>query len=220
MLKDLKMGFQLMKYGYKIKMNVIMMVVILALGIVAEISSKGTSFIGGFYLMMTGMFAYQLIMSMDISEMVQSSAAKRKLQVGLPVVASTVVYLASYTFLLVERVILIHQNPQSKEELLYTLFTILLIMITVYIFSSICYKYFVAGFILFLILFIGVDTGAVILWNNGIGAWLCQIGLGWLAVLGYAVVLLGGGIEYLLGSLLYRKPLSEFAFRGIFKDAK
>lgn len=220
MLKDLKMGFQLMKYGYKIKMNVIMMVVILALGIVAEISSKGTSFLGGFYLMMTGMFAYQLIMSMDISEMVQSSAAKRKLQVGLPVVASTVVYLASYTFLLVERVILIHQNPQSKEELLYTLFTILLIMITVYIFSSICYKYFVAGMILFLILFIGVDTGAVILWNNGIGAWLCQIGLGWLAVLGYAVVLLGGGIEYLLGSLLYRKPLSEFAFRGIFKDAK
>ena len=214
------MGFQLMKYGYKIKMNVIMMVVILALGIVAEISSKGTSFLGGFYLMMTGMFAYQLIMSMDISEMVQSSAAKRKLQVGLPVVASTVVYLASYTFLLVERVILIHQNPQSKEELLYTLFTILLIMITVYIFSSICYKYFVAGMILFLILFIGVDTGAVILWNNGIGAWLCQIGLGWLAVLGYAVVLLGGGIEYLLGSLLYRKPLSEFAFRGIFKDAK
>lgn len=220
MLKDLKMGFQLMKYGYKIKMNVIMMVVILAFGIVAEISSKGTSFLGGFYLMMTGMFAYQLIMSMDISEMVQSSAAKRKLQVGLPVVASTVVYLASYTFLLVERVILIHQNPQSKDELLYTLFTILLIMITVYIFSSICYKYFVAGFILFLILFIGVDTGAVILWNNGIGAWLCQIGLGWLAVLGYAVVLLGGGIEYLLGSLLYRKPLSEFAFRGIFKDAK
>lgn len=214
------MGFQLMKYGYKIKMNVIMMVVILAFGIVAEISSKGTSFLGGFYLMMTGMFAYQLIMSMDISEMVQSSAAKRKLQVGLPVVASTVVYLASYTFLLVERVILIHQNPQSKEELLYTLFTILLIMITVYIFSSICYKYFVAGFILFLISFIGVDTGAVILWNNGIGAWLCQIGLGWLAVLGYAVVLLGGGIEYLLGSLLYRKPLSEFAFRGIFKDAK
>ena len=214
------MGFQLMKYGYKIKMNVIMMVVILAFGIVAEISSKGTSFLGGFYLMMTGMFAYQLIMSMDISEMVQSSAAKRKLQVGLPVVASTVVYLASYTFLLVERVILIHQNPQSKEELLYTLFTILLIMITVYIFSSICYKYFVAGMILFLILFIGVDTGAVILWNNGIGAWLCQIGLGWLAVLGYAVVLLGGGIEYLLGSLLYRKPLSEFAFRGIFKDAK
>ena len=201
------MGFQLMKYGYKIKMNVIMMIVILAFGIVAEISSKGTSFLGGFYLMMTGMFAYQLIMSMDISEMVQSSAAKRKLQVGLPVVASTVVYLASYTFLLVERVILIHQNPQSKEELLYTLFTILLIMITVYIFSSICYKYFVAGFILFLILFIGVDTGAVILWNNGIGAWLCQIGLGWLAVLGYAVVLLGGGIEYLLGSLLYRKSL-------------
>ncbi len=220
MLKDLKMGFQLMKYGYRIKMNVIFMLVILVIGIIVEITSEGTSFLGGFYLMMTGMFAYQLIMSMDISEMVQTSAMKRRLQVELPVVASTVVYLAAYTFLLVERVILIYQNPQGKEEALYTLFTIVLMMVTIYIFTAICYKYFVAGFILFLILFIGVDTGAVILWNNGIGAWLCQIGLGWLAVLGYAVVLLGGGIEYLLGSLLYRKPLSEFAFRGIFKDAK
>lgn len=220
MLKDLKMGFQLMKYGYRIKMNVIFMLVILVIGIIVEITSEGTSFLGGFYLMMTGMFAYQLIMSMDISEMVQTSAMKRRLQVELPVVASTVVYLAAYTFLLVERVILIYQNPQGKEEALYTLFTIVLMMVTIYIFTAICYKYFVAGFILFLISFIGVDTGAVILWNNGIGAWLCQIGLGWLAVLGYAVVLLGGGIEYLLGSLLYRKPLSEFAFRGIFKDAK
>lgn len=220
MLKDLKMGFQLMKYGYRIKMNVIFMLVILVIGIIVEITSEGTSFLGGFYLMLTGMFAYQLIMSMDISEMVQTSAMKRRLQVELPVVASTVVYLAAYTFLLVERVILIYQNPQGKEEALYTLFTIVLMMVTIYIFTAICYKYFVAGFILFLILFIGVDTGAVILWNNGIGAWLCQIGLGWLAVLGYAVVLLGGGIEYLLGSLLYRKPLSEFAFRGIFKDAK
>lgn len=209
-----------MKYGYRIKMNVIFMLVILVIGIIVEITSEGTSFLGGFYLMMTGMFAYQLIMSMDISEMVQTSAMKRRLQVELPVVASTVVYLAAYTFLLVERVILIYQNPQGKEEALYTLFTIVLMMVTIYIFTAICYKYFVAGFILFLILFIGVDTGAVILWNNGIGAWLCQIGLGWLAVLGYAVVLLGGGIEYLLGSLLYRKPLSEFAFRGIFKDAK
>lgn len=214
------MGFQLMKYGYRIKMNVIFMLVILVIGIIVEITSEGTSFLGGFYLMLTGMFAYQLIMSMDISEMVQTSAMKRRLQVELPVVASTVVYLAAYTFLLVERVILIYQNPQGKEEALYTLFTIVLMMVTIYIFTAICYKYFVAGFILFLILFIGVDTGAVILWNNGIGAWLCQIGLGWLAVLGYAVVLLGGGIEYLLGSLLYRKPLSEFAFRGIFKDAK
>lgn len=209
-----------MKYGYRIKMNVIFMLVILVIGIIVEITSEGTSFLGGFYLMLTGMFAYQLIMSMDISEMVQTSAMKRRLQVELPVVASTVVYLAAYTFLLVERVILIYQNPQGKEEALYTLFTIVLMMVTIYIFTAICYKYFVAGFILFLILFIGVDTGAVILWNNGIGAWLCQIGLGWLAVLGYAVVLLGGGIEYLLGSLLYRKPLSEFAFRGIFKDAK
>lgn len=220
MLKELKLGFRLIKYGYKIKINVIMMVLILAIGIGVEITSQGTSIIGGFYLMLIGMFSYQMVMSMDISEIVQSSSMKKKLQVELPVIISTIIYLVCYTFLLIERAILIKQNPQNKEELLFTLFSILLIMVAVYIFTSICYKYFVAGMILFFVLFMGIYGGVTFLWRTGIGAALCEMKFGWIAVFGYAIVLLGGGLEYLLGSFLYRKPLSEFAFRGMFKDPK
>ncbi len=41
-----------------------------------------------------------------------------------------------------------------------------------------------------------------------------------LAILGYADILLGGVIEYLISSLLYRKQLSEIAMSGLSKSMK
>ena len=47
-----------------------------------------------------------------------------------------------------------------------------------------------------------------------------SLGLVKLAVLGYAAILLGGVIEYLISSLLYRKQLSEIAMSGLSKSMK
>lgn len=77
MLKDIKLGFKLLKYGYKLKLNVIMLVFFAIFGIASEIFSKGTSIIGGVYFMMSGMFTFQLIMSMDVSELIQSTSLKK-----------------------------------------------------------------------------------------------------------------------------------------------
>jgi hypothetical protein len=80
MLKDIKLGFKLLRYGYKLKLNVIMLVFFAIFGIASEIFSKGTSIIGGVYFMMSGMFTFQLIMSMDVSELIQSTSLKKKPQ--------------------------------------------------------------------------------------------------------------------------------------------
>ena len=72
MLKDIKLGFKLLRYGYKLKLNVIMFVFFAVIGIASDIMSKGTSIIGGVYFMMCGMFTFQLIMSMDVSDGKQS----------------------------------------------------------------------------------------------------------------------------------------------------
>ena len=66
MLKDIKLGFKLLRYGYKLKLNVIMLVFFAVFGIASDIMSKGTTIIGGVYFMMSGMFTFQLIMSMDV----------------------------------------------------------------------------------------------------------------------------------------------------------
>ena len=70
MLKDIKLGFKLLRCGYKLKLNVIMLVFFAVFGIASDIMSKGTTIVGGIYFMMSGMFTFQLIMSMDVSELI------------------------------------------------------------------------------------------------------------------------------------------------------
>ena len=60
MLKDIKLGFKLLRYGYKLKLNVIMLVFFAVFGIASDIMSKGTTIIGGIYFMMSGMFTFHI----------------------------------------------------------------------------------------------------------------------------------------------------------------
>lgn len=42
MLKDIKLGFKLLKYGYKLKLNIFMLAFFAIFGIASDIMSKGT----------------------------------------------------------------------------------------------------------------------------------------------------------------------------------
>ena len=238
-MKDLILGFKLLRYGYKLKTNVMMLILFTAIGFVIELSSHGTNMLGGFYFMLTGMFAYQMIIYMNASDYVQSSVMKRKLEVGMPVIVSTVVYLVLFTILVAEKYILIRMYPENTENYQDTLFMIIFILFGAMIFCGVCYKYFVASFIVFMLV--------IITCMSTISSWLCHhhiqgfhafdvhcpncfqivicklvfhCHLVKLAVLGYAAILLGGVIEYLISSLLYRKQLSEYAMSGLSKSMK
>lgn len=213
-MKDLILGFKLLRYGYKLKTNVMMLILFTAIGFVIELSSHGTNILGGFYFMLTGMFAYQMIIYMNASDYVQSSVMKRKLEVGMPVIVSTVVYLVLFTILVVEKYILIRMYPENTENYLDTLFMIIFILFGAMIFCGVCYKYFVASFIVFMLVIMTCMSTISHISD------VISLGLVKFAVLGYAAILLGGVIEYLISSLLYRKQLSEIAMSGLSKSMK
>ncbi|WP_455721983.1 hypothetical protein [Agathobacter sp.] len=217
MLKDIKLGFKLLKYSYKLKLNAGMLILFLIIGAVVEVMTKGTSIIGGVYFMLCGMFAYQLVMSMDVSQMIQSTAMKKKIQIYIPSMVSFIIYMVIYTFLVVERVILIQNHVADAKELAFTLFSIDIVMVSVFLFTSICYKYFILGFIVFLVIFMGSYT---VLMMSGVIAVLQELPFGVIVIMGYAIIILGTAFLIGMGNLLYKKPLSEFAFRGLFRDAK
>ena len=164
--------------------------------------------------MLTGMFAYQMIIYMNASDYVQSSVMKRKLEVGMPVIVSTVVYLVLFTILVAEKYILIRMYPENTENYQDTLFMIIFILFGAMIFCGVCYKYFVASFIVFMLVIITCMSTISHISD------VISLGLVKLAVLGYAAILLGGVIEYLISSLLYRKQLSEYAMSGLSKSMK
>ena len=57
-----------------------------------------------------------------------------------------VLYIILYTVLVIERVILVHFNPQDKDMLMFNLFTIVMMLFIMFIFSAISYKLLCGGF--------------------------------------------------------------------------
>ena len=219
-MKDLKLGFKLIRYGYKLKTNIMMLILFTAIGCMVEISSHGTNMLGGFYFMLTGMFAYQMIIYMNASDYVQSSVMKRKLETGLPAFVSTIVYIVLFTLLLVEKYILIRMYPGNTEKYLDALFMIVLLLFGAMIFCGACYKYFVASFIVFmLVVMFGVNTLNSWLYDHHIFMFK-SAGLLKMAIIGYAAIIVGGILEYAVSVKLYEKPLSELAMSGFAKAAK
>ncbi len=217
MLKEIKLGFKLIKYSYKLKMNIGMLILFLAIGVFSEVMTKGTSLVGGVYLMIGGMFAYQMVMSMDVSLMIQSTAMKKKLQIYIPAMVSFIIYMAIFTFLVIEKVILMQNYAAETFELVNTLLWIEMIMASVYIYTSICYKFFVLGFVVFMVLEMSMFMGLL---KSGFMDAMEKLPFGVIVAMGYAIIILGTLLVVGVGRLLYKKPLSEFAFRGIFRDAK
>lgn len=114
---------------------------------------------------------------------------------------------------MVERVVLIQMGVADKTQIIYTLFMLDVILLITYLYTSICYKYFVLGFILFMVMFMAafmaLDNSAFM----GFADTIAALGLPVIALFGYIAIFVGGALEILIGELLYKKPLSEFAFR-------
>ena len=108
--------------------------------------------------------------------------------------------------------------PENQKMLIMSLVQLELFMLIVFAFSSICYKYFLLGFLLFIVLDIAVIINSSFLFNTPFAPTILSIPFGVFAVTGYLVIFIGAVLEYIIGAKLYNKPLSQFAFKGLLKD--
>lgn len=212
MLKKIKLGLSLVKYGFRPGTNLTMCILFIIIGLVVEVASKGTNIIGGFYVLLTGMFVYQMIISMDLSCFVQTTKMKKALQTTVPVVTGTLLYLVIYTLLVIEKAILIKAYPENVNNLLGSSVLLIVLLFGAMVYTGFCYKYFVGGTIFYVIyVMVSMPTVEVLVGRNIITPTFLGI-----VIFGYAAILLGGVVEYLLSCALYKKDISKFAFRGIF----
>lgn len=209
---DLKLGLRLLKYGFRPKMNLGFCAFFILLGLVVEILSKGEEFLGVFYMLMSSIYAFQMIISMDISTMVQTSRMKYALQTSIPVITSAIISLAIYTVIVIERLLFVRSGMANVEEVTASLFAAVIMMSLTLLYTGFCYKYFVFAMVLLCFsapVFLIVTN---VIFSRGI----LTITLGNVIPIGYACILIGALGEYLLCRIFYKKDISNFAFRGIF----
>lgn len=224
MIKDIKFGLQVMKYGLNFKAIMLVLLIFVGMGVVFTILLP-VGIIGCFYTAMGSLFIVQLIYSVSVSTMVQTSSHKKRMQTIVPSILGTLCMLISNTFAVImqwsgyQRVIN-NTNPNiiityepGEYESGYIVSSLVLVFILLY--TVIAMKYnevavviMIAGFIAFQNLSRLGEINYIIM-PEGLA-----IGLS------YTIVLLGGGIMYLISIVSYKKDYSKATFDSLLKRAK
>ena len=216
-MKEMMNFIKLCKYSFKFKTNTVFLGVFFVIGLINEIVTKGTQYLGGFYIVICSIYMFQFVMSLSMSDMIQSSGIGRRIQLDIPVKLNVVMSVVLYTALIIFRIIMTGMHPELANEIAVSLLMIDVMFFVLFIYTAFVYKYFLASVLIFCFTFVFITSGLNIINNLEL---FSNVTLTDAIVGGYIVILIGAILQYLICRLLIRVPISQRAFRGIFKDAK
>ena len=219
MINKIKTGIMLCRYGFSFKSNVAGALIFMVLGIVMQTNmTNEMSCLGSMYIVLSAIFMYQLICSVTISTMIQTSGYKKQLQTLIPTITSVPFMMLMYTVC----VIMYYFMKSGSEE--YAIKNLLLTAIFVFfmeIYTGTAYKYFVVsmGVMLVSIYAFMFNSDRIMEMLMTVLSSLSLNSFGAVIVIGYVAIIVGGVLEYLLSCLFYKKPLSKLAFGAALKKA-
>lgn len=211
MLRDIVIGFKLIKHSNTRKIDILIIALFLCIGVIVEISGRGLNFLGGFYIAASIWCIYEQVEKVAVFTLVQSSGLKKALQTVIPVVTSFVLEIFLFTLLLIERIILINMYPENRAELLKSLFMVIVILLLCVIYCTICLKFYVVSTVIFVFMAGALSAiGNMELFRN-------SMSLPLLAAIGYITIVVGAASQYLISNLMYKYSFSKFVFRRLVK---
>lgn len=216
-MKDTIKFLKLCKYSFKFKTNIIFLIIFFVIGLINEIVTKGTQYLGGFYIVLTSIYLFQFVMSLSMSDMIQSSSIGRRIQLDMPVKLNGILSIVLYTLLIIFRLSMARIHPENIRDNTSSLLMIDIMFFILFIYTGFVYKYFLVSVLIFCFTFVFITTGMNIM--NSLDLFT-KVSLTEVVIFGYIVIFIGAILQYLICRLLIRVPISQRAFRGVFKDAR
>ena len=211
MINNWKLGLKSLKYAYGIKPNFFLMIVFMLISLVfytigPRINSR---FLGGYMLMCMAILPTQMVYSLSVSNIVQSSPLKKKMQTIVPAVFTCGNLVIMYLVNVLIYGVMVWVHPESVLEMGNEVLLLALTMMVMSIYMGLAYKYFAVSVIMFLFVYFSLYIGKnfVILDQFGSGA----VFFGIMALLGLASVVVGGVMQYWVSLLVYKAPMSKMA---------
>lgn len=215
MINDMKLGIRLLRYGYGIKTNLVLLIVCTAADMLCfalELAGITTP-LDGYLLLACAMVPVQILFSLNAVDIVLASPARKKLQTSVPAVMSLCATLAAYLIIVLKKAVIILIHPDKTAQSAVMLSFLAFLAAVIMVFTGVLYKSFPAflvmcfslsGFVSFFMMsllrsdFLGEDMGALV---RG-------------ALIGAVLILAGGALEYVLSILFYKKPVSKKTLGG------
>lgn len=209
MMKDLKLGFQLLKYGKNERKGMIAgAVVALVLGVPLCIASMltGIHMWAGYCFILGASILCQNIQSLYFSDLVMASPVRKRLGISVSTIMEFASSAVSYLLVLVVGGIVAVCSPKYIRNVCNQLILTSVLAAILSLFSGVCRKYFVASFIVvFLIIFLCPDDMKWSLPSTEDG-WGLFAGV---ALIGMAIILCSSVLLYLINLALYKVPMSK-----------
>lgn len=217
MTEQMKKSFKMLGYTFGIRQSVVFMVLFTVFGIVTCLRKGNLGSMGGFFIILMGMWPVQLIQSLPGSQMVQASPWKKALQTWVPTLIGFVCFVAGYLIVLLLR--LPGSINADAAELSRMSGEMLLMGTTAFLLMVYCgaaYKFMVASTVIFLVLYMGGTMAYNIIFV--IFERSLNISVQAAAVIGLIEIVAGAFAQYGISLLLYKYPISKHAqFRQLQK---
>ncbi len=209
-MENLKMGIKLLRYTYGIKRSIALSIIFCLLGVIIEIMdykyiTEGT---GALLMMIAVMYPLQLISSLSVTNFVQTSKWKKKLQTAIPTIINFICILVMYMVLVVLKLYQMENvDVERRQEITISVIAIALLAMTLSIYCSIAFKFMFASILILIVgFFIGISMGIPILvfWDIDISFWQAT-------GIGVVVLMIGTFIQYGVSLLMYKYPMAKSA---------
>lgn len=210
MINELKLGVKLLKYTYGIKSSLLGSVLLLAGGIFYSLLPEEQSrmWLASYMILVITMFPVQLLYSLGVSNMVQASPCKRKMQTSTIVILNVSVILVLLLPILSIKGVQLAMGLRTEEYVSFELLLDAVLIFLLLLYNGFAYKFFMVATVTFCVMMVIVSGGAALSMGMGI---LQDVKL-WLAVaILFLAILAGAALQYLVSCLLYRRPLSKQA---------
>lgn len=217
----------LVKYGISVKVNVAAMILFVLLGIVGEITmvfvdSMGyvgfmTSVLdfGALLLFCAAMYPGQLLLSTNLSSMVQASACKKKLQTTAPALLCLVCNLAAMAIILLIRGVGAWMMPHRAPEIMGGLVAAGFLVLGIDILAAMLYKFFYLSIAVYFVLCLAFGMFSSYRIVMGVVSnYMGRLDVSAPAAIAFCLgmVFVGAAVQYLLNTAIYKYPISKAAF--------
>lgn len=212
MINDWKLGMKMLRYGYGIKLNCVMggVIIVLAIAAIALGGATGNNLPAGYMLLVVGLLPVQVLVSLNITGMVQASPCKKKLQTSVPALITFSIMTLVYLVDVLASSLMILIRPQSREWMGESLFIMAILLAVTMVYTGVAYKYFwLASLCMIPIICIGLTAGLHD--DRDLLDFLTPRGIVfWQAALSGLVILAAGALgQYLVSLLVYKVPLDK-----------
>ncbi|MBR1861651.1 MAG: hypothetical protein IJ796_07320 [Lachnospiraceae bacterium] len=229
MIKDIKLGFGLIRFAPKYKTNIAFCIIFPVIGLIYEImnifGNPGFT-LGGYFVALAPIYLVQILYSIGLSGMVQSSSAKRKLMTSsVSMVYSSVMILGFLLIAGIKAFAGYYHNWENVRTVSTGLLLSSLIMVFSTFYVQVVYRWIVAGYLILipmvmLLVFGGVGSQDRVTGLIKIAQMIPFTGNYVLTFLiSLVIVIANAFLFYGLSVAFYRKPLASRLFKRMLERA-